>query len=210
MDASAANLFLKILRTADAPPREYLLAISDRDDKTRAPREIWLDGLIDDPTQDLIDQLQDDEYRGIFAATGSTDGHGRSAEHIECQRALVIDFDKGTPDLPQGWPEPSMRVHSKRGEHWYWLTRCNDKRAWRAAQLALAKRLGGDHQVALWTQVMRLPGTQHIKRDPHPVTLTIGPPKVWCFDKLIKALGVERDVVQSIRPVEQKPSLITA
>lgn len=113
---------------------------------------------------------------GIFVTVNETDGLGRRAENVARVQALFVDFDEtiAEPQL-----EPSIRVESARGEHWYWVVKDCDLSRFEPLQSLLAKVYRSDPKVKDLPRVMRLPGFAHRKGEPKHVTFRAGSGKTY-------------------------------
>jgi hypothetical protein len=118
---------------------------------------------------------------GVFVTVNETDGLGRKAENVKRVRALFVDFDEtsASPNL-----EPSFRVESARGEHWYWLVSDCDLSRFEPLQTLLAKVYGSDPKVKDLPRVMRLPGFAHRKAEPKHVTFRSGSGKTYSLAEI--------------------------
>jgi hypothetical protein len=127
------------------------------------------------------------EGAGIFVTINQTDFKGRSNENIARLRARFVDLD-GAPIEPvlEHNPAPRIVVESSPGKfHAYWPTiddsemlALDSKEArsqwietdngakFKAQQITLAERFGGDTSVNDLPRVMRLPGFFHRKATP--------------------------------------------
>jgi hypothetical protein len=109
---------------------------------------------------------------GVFVTVNETDGKGRMADNIVRVRAVFVDLD-GSPLQPvlDYHLKPHIVVASSPGKfHAYWLVNDVPLDQFGAIQDALAERFGGDNVKDL-SRIMRLPGFQHRKADPHPVRI---------------------------------------
>ncbi|SEI48478.1 RepB DNA-primase [Azotobacter beijerinckii] len=117
---------------------------------------------------------------GVFITPNETDGAGRKAENIIRVRAAWADFDNPAPDtlehLGADPLPPSIIVESSAGKwHAYWLADGVALGEFKPLQQAIARHWGSDPAVCDLPRVMRLPGFQHRKGEPQPVTLLEAP-----------------------------------
>lgn len=117
---------------------------------------------------------------GVFITPNETDGTGRKAENITHVRAAWADFDDPVPDTLERLRDdplpPSIIVESSPGKlHAYWLADGVALGEFKPLQQAIAHTWGSDPKVCDLPRVMRLPGFQHRKGEPQPVTLLEAP-----------------------------------
>lgn len=113
---------------------------------------------------------------GVFVTVNETDGKGRKASNVIRVRALFADFDNPEPDalerLRADPLPPSIIVESSTGKwHAYWLIEGLALADFKPLQQRIAEHWGSDPKVCDLPRVMRLPGFQHCKGDPHSVRL---------------------------------------
>jgi hypothetical protein len=115
---------------------------------------------------------------GVYIAVNATDGTGRRKENMRFARAVFLDLD-GAP-LPESWPmDPDLIVHSSSHDRidkyqcWWLIDPTDDWATWRAMQMALAERYGGDRKCSLVTQVGRCAGFYHLKHRDRPWNVRI-------------------------------------
>lgn len=92
----------------------------------------------------------------------------RTKDNVIAVRALFVDLD-GAPLPPLGEcaAPPKIIVESSPGRyHGYWPGLPCPLDAFEPAQVALARRFGGDESVSDLPRVMRLPGFAHQKGEP--------------------------------------------
>ncbi|MCP4304974.1 MAG: hypothetical protein GY788_08905 [bacterium] len=141
---------------------------------------------------------------GSFVVVNETNFLGRKAANIVRVRALFADAD--SPEavarceaafLDTG-AIPTMVVGTSPGrKHYYWCVDNVPLDQFSALQRALAARLGTDSSVCDLPRVMRLPGTLHLKGEPHPVTLEEVSGKRWASGALVKTLGLDLSKARS-------------
>ncbi|MGE0062113.1 MAG: PriCT-2 domain-containing protein [Xanthobacteraceae bacterium] len=128
--------------------------------------------------QDIEEALRklNGDGHGISVCINETDGQGRKAENITRIRAVWHDNDRD-PDIK--FPlAPSVTVATSPGRcHHYWFVDCDwpaddkGRREFNAVMTALVEHFGADKQATDISHVMRLPGFNHIKEEPHPVII---------------------------------------
>lgn len=116
---------------------------------------------------------------GIFVMVNQGDGvvlpsqkTCRTIRNVKRVRALFVDLD-GAPIEPvlEAELEPTILVESSPDRwHAYWKVDECPLGQFKASQVALAKRFGGDESVNDLSRVMRIPGFIHQKTDDHFVT----------------------------------------
>lgn len=125
--------------------------------------------------EEVLPMLRTAQARGcgVYVAVNETDGAGRRKENMRFARAVFLDLD-GAP-LPESWPiDPDLIIHSSSHDRidkyqcWWLIDPTDDWAAWRAMQMALADRYGGDRKCTLITQVGRVAGFYHLKRPDDP------------------------------------------
>lgn len=119
---------------------------------------------------------QNAQGAGVFVTINETDGQGRKASNVTRVRAVFADFDAPEPDTMarlQADPlPPSIIVESSAGKwHAYWLADGLELADFKPLQQRIAGHWGSDPAVCDLSRVMRLPGFQHLKGEPQPVTL---------------------------------------
>lgn len=185
MRPAAPVRFPELLADVDQA-RAYVAALTGSPDtvvtwQTFVDREEWkpakdLERHVHGSVLELAPWLTQQNRRGagIFINISLTDLQGRKTQNQIAPRALCVDWDtpvKRAPALP-----PSFIVHSGTGDHWYWLLVSGEPlEGFVPAQAQLAAFYGSDPRVNLKTQVMRVPGFWHLKRDPKLVTFEPGP-----------------------------------
>lgn len=109
-------------------------------------------------------------------------GAERSNARVHAPRVFVADWDtKGGQEVP--WEllralPPHLVVKSGGGYHAYWAIPEDERQAlgllaWRRTNLALARALGSDPNVSLGSQIMRLPGSFHLKNPAEPRRVSV-------------------------------------
>jgi len=119
---------------------------------------------------------QNAQGAGVFVTVNETDGKGRKASNVIRVRALFADFDNPTLDtlerLRADPLPPSIIVESSNGKwHAYWVIEGLELADFKLLQQRIAEHWESDPKVCDLPRVMRLPGFQHCKGDPHSVRL---------------------------------------
>jgi hypothetical protein len=106
----------------------------------------------------------------IYVTVNATDFRGRKAKNVVRVRSLFIDLDGNR--LPTEGPRPHVIVESSPGKwHVYWLVDGVGLDEFKAKQMALLARHGGDDCINYMNCVLRLPGFLHQKGEPHLVRI---------------------------------------
>lgn len=130
-------------------------------------------GTLDEHAPNLI-QLSE-AGAGVFFMVNEGDGvvhEGRKTcrtkDNVVAVRALFVDLDGAPlPPLIECPEPPKIIVESSPGRyHGYWHGIPCPLDAFEPAQIALARRFGGDESVCDLPRVMRLPGFPHQKGEP--------------------------------------------
>jgi Primase C terminal 2 (PriCT-2)/RepB DNA-primase N-terminal domain len=148
-------------------------------------------------------QKRNEQGCGVFFVVNETNGKGRKSENIIRIRAVWQENDdgwKGDFPLP-----PSLVVSTSPGRtHTYWLVEgdwpANDRgRAdFKAVMRGMAQNYGSDSCATDVSRLLRLPGFNHSKRQPVPVTLLHADRTArYTRDQLVKAFGVEDDTARA-------------
>jgi hypothetical protein len=130
-----------------------------------------LHGSLEEHFQALVDLNK--RGAGIFVTGNRTDSKGRKAENITETRAVFVDLDGAplTPVLDFGL-RPHIIVQSSPDRwHAYWLCSKLPLEDFNEIQKNIAHRFGGDHSIVDLPRVMRVPGFQHLKKEPFLVQI---------------------------------------
>jgi hypothetical protein len=159
-DHAAVKRFLELL--TGSPNSAVCFRIFD--DKKGGAAKSLRGTLADNLTALKRKQL---EGCGVFVVIN--EGGDKDAE-ITRVRALFVDFDNAP--LPERWHvRPHWITNTSPGKHQaFWFVRNLPVAEFRAAQLRLAARYGGDPAVSNPSRVMRVPGFMHQKGKPFAVT----------------------------------------
>ena len=121
-----------------------------------------------------LSRLNNDGY-SIFVTINETDGQDVKGANITKVRALFADFD-GQPleNLSRIALEPSFIVNTSPSKyHAYWLVDDCPLTEFTITQRRIAQTLESDSAVCDVGRIMRVPGFNHLKGDPYPVTLDL-------------------------------------
>ena len=127
-----------------------------------------LHGSLDQHFTELV--RLNDMGAGVFVTPNRTNLHGRTAKDIVEVRWLFIDLD-GNP-LPTEGPRPHLVVETSPG-HWhvYWKVDGVGLDEFKAKQMALLARHGGDKVINYLNCVLRVPGFLHRKQEPRLIRI---------------------------------------
>ena len=127
-----------------------------------------LHGSLDQHFTELV--RLNDMGAGIFVSVNATNLRGRTAKDIVEVRWLFIDLD-GNP-LPTEGPRPHLVVETSPG-HWhvYWKVDGVGLDEFKAKQMALLARHGGDKVINYLNCVLRVPGFLHRKQEPRLIRI---------------------------------------
>ncbi len=145
---------------------------------------------------------------------------GKDAASVTLARSLFVDFDGITPTeamnriMSQGLPTPTIVVASGNtiGAHAYWrLTQAiTDMGEWTARQKELIRVLNSDPAIHDPPRIMRLPGTDNVKRGAECVLLYAGEER-YELQTIREACAVEqagddRSIANDIANIGRKPN----
>lgn len=153
-------------------------------------------GSLDDYAARLIEL--NENGAGVFVCVNRTDGGGLRGINVNRIRSFFIDDDTDHIQASDLELEPSIVVRSKRGRHFYWLTRNGtNKDAFGPAQKALARRFQTDEAVSNLNRVMRVPGFLHNKTDPYLVKAEVVQiDRTYELKDLVQAFGIDVEVFE--------------
>ena len=159
------------------------------------PKRGYLARILHGDLDQQADELANlnDSGAGIFWMVNFGDGKGRTTANVTGVRCAFLDLD-GAPLQPvlAAGVEPHAVVESSPGKwHVYWqVTGCPlDK--FKAVQLALAEKFGGDTSVKDLPRVMRVPGFLHRKGEPFQSRIeSLEPLQPYPFEELVQRLGL--------------------
>jgi len=173
-------------------------------------------GTLTEAWQTIERRNQSGQRQGAFVAINETSVAKCKVEDITRVRALFIDCDdaetssRAAEIIRAAGLKPSMIVKSSGGKtHFYWLVDDVGLEEFKGLQQSLAAKFGSDPAVCNLNRVMRLPGTLHLKGDPHPVQLHVrDTPSRYTKAQIVAAFGLDRtmqtgsNVVPSPGPVQ--------
>ena len=108
---------------------------------------------------------------GVFVTVNRTDGKGRTTKHVTDVVAVFADTD-GADIQPLLVLKPHIVVVSSPGNwHSYWLVADCKLPQFKPLQQAIAAKYGTDPVIHDLPRVMRVPGFNHNKHAPFPITL---------------------------------------
>lgn len=152
-----------------------------------------------------LTQLQRWGAAPFLAVQGIPYGVPRTNSNVRRARVFSVDWDAKHEQYP---PEsllakypPDLFVQSGGGYHAYWRIPEDEQQGlglteWRKAGLALARALNADEDAVLGTQLMRLPGSIHMKNPAEPRRVRIltryeGPARTSVFETIVKTFQLE-------------------
>ncbi len=131
---------------------------------------------------DNVSRLQKWGASPFVTLHGVPYGMPRIIPNVMVPRVYALDWDtkhdQAPPlDLLEKYP-PDLFVQSGGGFHAYWGLTAGEQQTvplqhWRRTNLALARALGADEDAVLPTQLMRLPGSIHLKNPETPRAVTL-------------------------------------
>jgi len=153
-------------------------------------------GTLDDYAERLVEL--NENGAGVFVCVNRTDGGGLRGKNVDRIRSFFIDDDSDHLQVSDMELEPSIVVRSKRGCHFYWLTKNGtNKDAFGPAQKALAQRFQTDEAVSNLNRVMRVPGFLHNKTDPYLVRAeVVQVDRAYALKDLVQAFGIDVEVFE--------------
>ena len=167
---AAAQRYLQLLGNGDVP--HLFQPYYDPDPKN--PETAWMARTIRGRLAEVWPKLValQEKDAAIAVTMAETDGRGRKSVNMIRPRAVWIEADSALQrELPLA---PSIVVETSPGKHHY-IYVCGDLswEVWHSAQQKLIAEYGSDPRAALRTQVLRLPGTLHLKDrlNPHLVRI---------------------------------------
>lgn len=152
---------------------------------------------------------------GVFVTVNETDGKGRKADNIARVRAVFADFDNPATDtlerLRADPLPPSIIVESSMGKlHAYWLADGLALEQFKSLQQRIAASWGSDPAVCDLPRVMRLPGFDHRKGEPCPVTLLEVAGHTYDAWELVERYTPQPQAIEAQqRPAETSASTMT-
>jgi len=166
----AARRYLDLLAGYDAPH----LFQPYRDANRKDPATAWMSRRVHGRLVDVWPKLVGLQSKGaaIAVTMAETRGQIRKSANMVRPRAVWIDADAG---LPRTLPLlPSMTVETSPGRYHYIYLVCDlTWELWHAVEQTLIAEYGSDPNSASRTQVLRLPGTLHLKNPARPHLVNI-------------------------------------
>jgi hypothetical protein len=142
---------------------------------------------------DTITKMQRWGASPFVALHGVPYGMPRVIPNVMKPRVFALDWDEKHgqhppfAELERCWPD--LIIKSGGGFHAYWGLTPGEQQTlpltlWRRTNLALARALGADEDAVLPTQIMRLPGSVHLKNPGEPK-----PVRIWAQrpDKVLRS-----------------------
>ncbi len=158
---------------------------------------------------DAVEALEKAQLQGcgVFIAVNVFKGIRRRKADVVRVRAVHRDLDQPSPKkLPL---RPSLSVETSPGRRQdYFLCQTDDPLSLTEAtriNRQLAERYGGDLKACDISRVLRLAGSQHLKREPHPVHITDGNGQRYSRDELLTAFPLP---VQRKAPLPRTPLVL--
>ena len=125
----------------------------------------FVHGRLDDVWPELVARQQ--KGAAIAVTIAETDGRGRKSANMIRPRAVWIEADtilrRALPLQPTITVETSPRHH-----HYIYVVRDLGWEEWHGVQRTLIEEYGSDRRAGSRTQVLRLPGTLHLKDPVNP------------------------------------------
>ena len=152
---------------------------------------------------DLEPTLLEMNKRGAAIFVQVQGGKGRGQKNIDRVRWLYVDLDN-VNELPRFPFEPHLIVRTPRGFHVYWRIRHSKKLGlWKRVEARLCELLNGDPGVKAISQVLRLAGYDHQKREPFMIDIEAWEPNRsdYRLERLAHELRVPIDDVASRKTV---------
>ena len=116
------------------------------------------------------------------------DGKGRRTENVTKVRALFLDIDEPSEELPPVFAYPSAIIESSPLKyHLYWLVSSMPLDVFPMYQSFIAELSGGDPSAAYPNKTMRVPGFYHVKAEPFMTRIVEITGEIYHYEQ-IKAL----------------------
>jgi hypothetical protein len=160
-----ARRYLDLLAGGDAPHCFQPYHDLNRND----PETGWMRRAVHGRLGEVWPKLVERQSKGaaIAVTMAETDGCGRKSANMIRARAVWIEADAALPrELPLA---PTIAVETSPGHrHYVYVSRDLTWELWHGVQQVLIADYGSDRRAAHPTQVLRLPGTLHLKDPAHP------------------------------------------
>jgi hypothetical protein len=114
---------------------------------------------------------------GVFVTVNRTNGNGRTNKDVTAVRSLFLDLDGAPLQKVREWSiPPHIITESSSGKyHVYWLldegSSVSTLKDFEELQQKLAVKFNGDPSMGDLSQVLRLPGSWHLKGEPVQVRI---------------------------------------
>lgn len=148
------------------------------------------------PFEDCKHHLKNDNAinRGVFFCVNELDRtldpqRKRTKKMFVRARAVWVEDDEKRVTARTDWPiPPNLIVNSSPGKfHYYWLTSTDDVQEWDGVMNTMVNEHGSDNQAKDIARVLRLPGFNHCKKEPHEVTYVEGRKKPYDWEDILDA-----------------------
>lgn len=160
-----ARRYLNLLAGGDAS--HSFQPYNDQD--PNSPESAWMRRVVHGHVDDVWPTLLVRQSKGaaIAVTMAETDGRGRKSPNMARPRAVWIEADAA---LLRALPiTPTITVETSPGRrHYVYVARDLTWLLWHGVQQVLIADYGSDRRAALRTQVLRLPGTLHLKDPARP------------------------------------------
>jgi hypothetical protein len=141
--------------------------------------------------------------RGVFFAVNELDQNldpkrKRTKKMFVASRAVWVEDDT-VRDAPRNdWPvAPNAVVNSSPGKyHYYWLTITSNREEYEQVMNRMVQDHGCDIQARDITRVLRVPGFNHMKREPYEVTCKINRKKPYLWKAIKVAFPPLEDIAK--------------
>jgi len=132
-----------------------------------------------------LDKLNSEGW-GVFHTVNVMKGNRRIKSEVKRCRAVFIDDDHPRDEPRTDFPiEPNIIVESSPGKyHYYWLTDTDQFEEWNGVMATMVEEHGADNNAKDLARVLRLPGFNHVKGDPHKVTYTVVKTEPYSWDEI--------------------------
>lgn len=190
MDNNSPKQFLSFF-----PGNQIFASSTDRDipkddPKYKLKSTPWhYSGEFDDVVKRLLSAQEDN--RGIFFTVNELDqsldeGKKRTKKMFVRARAIWVEDDNKRDEHRADWPiQPNIVVNSSPGKyHYYWLTTTENPKEWENVMKRMVQDYGCDNQAKDIARILRIPGFNHCKGEPHQVTFSVFREKPYSWDAI--------------------------
>jgi RepB DNA-primase from phage plasmid len=160
-----AERYLRLLAGGDVP--HTFQPYHDQD--PNSPATAWMRRRVQGRLGDVWPRLVARQAKGaaIAVTIAETDGRGRTSANMVRPRANWIEADGALPRPPP--LPPTITVETSPGRrHYIYVCRDLDWQVWDGVQQLLIGEYGSDPRAGMRTQVLRIPGTLHLKNRTQP------------------------------------------